>query len=67
MPDIFEITHRDSAGRIGRLTTPHGVVETPTIMPVINPNIQTIPAKEMRDFGAQILITNSYIIYRKPE
>lgn len=66
MPDIFEITHRDSAGRIGRLTTPHGVVETPAIMPVINPNIQTIPSKEMKDFGARILITNSYIIYRKP-
>jgi len=65
MPDIFEITHKDLAGRIGRLTTPHGTVETPTIMPVINPNIQTIPAKEMPDFGAQMIITNSYIIYRK--
>ncbi|MBE0523748.1 MAG: tRNA guanosine(15) transglycosylase TgtA [Methanosarcinales archaeon] len=65
MPDIFEITHKDLAGRIGRLTTPHGTVETPTIMPVINPNIQTIPAKEMPDFGARMIITNSYIIYRK--
>ena len=67
MPDIFEITHKDSAGRIGRLATPHGTVETPTIMPVINPNIRTIPAKEMRGFGAQMVITNSYIIYRNQE
>ncbi|NIA03110.1 MAG: tRNA guanosine(15) transglycosylase TgtA [Nitrospirae bacterium] len=65
MPDIFEITHKDLAGRIGRLTTPHGTIETPTIMPVINPNIQTIPAKEMPGFGAEMIITNSYIIYRK--
>jgi 7-cyano-7-deazaguanine tRNA-ribosyltransferase len=36
-------------------------------MPVINPNIQLIPPKEMRNFGAEILITNSYIIYRKEE
>jgi 7-cyano-7-deazaguanine tRNA-ribosyltransferase len=64
MTSIFEIIHKDLAGRIGRLTTPHGTVETPTIMPVINPNIQTIPAKEMPDFGAQMIITNSYIIYR---
>lgn len=67
MPDIFEITHKDLAGRIGRLSTPHGTVETPTIMPVINPNIQIIPAKEMPDFGAKMVITNSYIIHRKAE
>lgn len=63
----FEILDKDAGGRIGRLRTPHGTVETPTVMPVINPNIQLIPPKEMRNFGAEILITNSYIIYRKEE
>jgi 7-cyano-7-deazaguanine tRNA-ribosyltransferase len=67
MSTIFEILDKDAGGRIGRLRTPHGIVETPTVMPVINPNIQLIPPKEMRSFGAQILITNSYIIYRKEE
>jgi len=67
MSSIFEIIQMDAAGRIGRLTTPHGVVETPTIMPVINPNIQVIKPGEMRGFGAQVLITNSYIIYRRNE
>lgn len=67
MPPIFEILHKDCAGRIGRLETRHGVIETPTIMPVVNPNIQTIKPSELRKFGAQVIITNSYIIYRKPE
>ena len=67
MSSNFEILQKDAAGRIGRLTTPHGVVETPTIMPVINPNIQLIKPSEMRDFGAEIIITNSYIIYRRDE
>ncbi|MBW6469989.1 MAG: tRNA guanosine(15) transglycosylase TgtA [Methanosarcinaceae archaeon] len=67
MSSNFEILQKDAAGRIGRLTTPHGVVETPTIMPVINPNIQIIKPSEMRDFGAEIIITNSYIIYRRDE
>lgn len=67
MPPIFEITHKDIAGRLGRLETRHGIVETPTIMPVVNPNIQTIKPSELRKFGAEIIITNSYIIYRKPE
>ena len=67
MSAIFEIIDKDAGGRIGKLRTPHGVVETPTVMPVINPNIQLISPKEMRSFGAEILITNSYIIYRKEE
>ena len=67
MSAIFEIVHKDAAGRIGRLTTPHGIVETPTVMPVINPNIQVIKPNEMRGFGAEVLITNSYIIYRRDE
>lgn len=67
MSQIFEIIEKDAAGRIGRLKTPHGVVETPTVMPVINPNLRIIEPAEMRAFGAEILITNSYIIYSKPE
>jgi len=67
MEPIFEILHKDICGRIGRLETPHGKVETPTIMPVVNPNIQTIKPSELRKFGAEIIITNSYIIYRRPE
>lgn len=66
MPPIFEILHKDCAGRIGRLETRHGVIETPTIMPVVNPNIRTIKPSELRKLGARIIITNSYIIYRSP-
>jgi len=60
----FEITHRDAMGRIAKLETPHGIVETPTLMPVINPNIDFISAEEMKKFGASMIITNSYIVYR---
>jgi 7-cyano-7-deazaguanine tRNA-ribosyltransferase len=64
MSDVFEIVDKDLMGRIGRLYTPHGVVETPTVMPVINPNLRLIEPAELRKYGAQMLITNSYIIYR---
>jgi len=60
----FEIRHKDLMGRIGKLQTPHGVIETPTIMPVINPNLMSIEAKDMNIYGAEMLITNAYIIYR---
>lgn len=63
----FEIMHKDSAGRIGRLHTSHGRIETPTVMPVINPNISMVDAPELAKFGAEIVITNAYIIYRNPK
>ena len=61
----FEILHKDLMGRIGKLRTPRGVVETPTIMPVINPNLMSLRADEMKKYGAEMLITNAYIIYKK--
>ncbi len=61
----FEIKDRDAAGRICKLTTMHGTINTPTILPVINPNKMLITPKEMKSlFGAEIVITNSYIIYK---
>ncbi len=64
MPDCFEILHKDLAGRIGRLHTSHGTVETPVLLPVVNPHLQIIPACELKEMGATMLITNSYIIYQ---
>ena len=63
---MFELIERDGLGRIGILNTKHGEVITPALMPVINPNLLLITPKEMQEvFGAQIVITNSYIINKK--
>lgn len=59
----FELRDRDLMGRIGRLRTKGGEVETPAFMPVINPVLQNLAPKRMhREFGCDIVITNSYII-----
>lgn len=59
----FQITDRAAAGRLGRFRTPHGTVTTPTLMPVVNPNIDLVSPREMRDrFGCEMVITNSYVI-----
>ena len=64
----FEIKERDAAGRLCHFTTKHGDVTTPNLLPVINPNKMMITPKEMKKrFGTDILITNSYIIYKNPE
>ncbi len=62
---MFELRDRDGLGRLGRFTTPHGTIDTPALLPVINPNQVLIPPKEMRaKFGAQVVITNAYIMHR---
>ena len=61
----FEVTQRDGRARLGKLHTRHGVLETPALLPVVNPNIRTIEPREMWDkYGIQALITNSYIIWK---
>ncbi|MCK4701890.1 tRNA guanosine(15) transglycosylase TgtA, partial [Candidatus Bathyarchaeota archaeon] len=62
----FELRDRDLLGRIGRLRTKSGEVETPAFMPVINPLLQTLAPRRMgEEFGCDVVITNSYIIRKQ--
>ncbi len=58
---MFEIYKTDLAGRIGSIQTNHGKVMTPAYVPVIHPVKQTIPAREIRGMGFDMIITNAYI------
>ena len=66
MRDIFEIRAQDASGRIGELRIPRAsvTVETPTLLPVVNPNLVTIDPERFPAFGVEMLITNAYIIKR---
>lgn len=62
----FETKEKDLLGRIGKLRTKSGTVETPLLFPVINPSIQPIPPERIkRDFGFEALITNAYILRKR--
>jgi 7-cyano-7-deazaguanine tRNA-ribosyltransferase len=70
MSGWFEIRATDAAGRLGELEVPRRdlTVETPALMPVVNPNVETIaPTRLAEDFDVDLLITNSYIIYQTEE
>jgi 7-cyano-7-deazaguanine tRNA-ribosyltransferase len=61
---MFEIKLKDNLGRTGILKTKHGEIRTPALMPVIHPGKQSIDVKSL---GAEIVITNAYIIYKNEE
>jgi 7-cyano-7-deazaguanine tRNA-ribosyltransferase len=65
MREVFEVRAQDGAGRVGELTVPRAdaTVETPALLPVVNPNVQTVDPGRFRDFGAQAVITNAYIVH----
>ena len=54
----------DLAARIGRLETPHGIVETPTFVPVVHPVRQTVNTQYLKNIGFDLVITNAYIALR---
>ncbi|MEM0124587.1 MAG: tRNA-guanine transglycosylase, partial [Candidatus Micrarchaeaceae archaeon] len=63
---IMQMFFREGLARIGKFKTPHGEIETPTVMPVINPNLNFLSEQDLKSLGVQAVITNSYIIKRTP-
>lgn len=62
----FEIKEKDLLARIGKLKTKSGTVETPLLFPVINPSIQPVPTKRLKEhFGFEAVITNAYILKKR--
>jgi queuine tRNA-ribosyltransferase len=53
--------------RLGRLATPHGVVETPVFMPVgTNATVKALDPDDLREVGASMILSNTYHLYLRP-
>jgi 7-cyano-7-deazaguanine tRNA-ribosyltransferase len=62
----FEVKDKDLLARIGKIKTKSGIVETPLLFPVINPILQSIiPRRIKEDFKFEALITNAYMLKRR--
>ncbi|SHH19798.1 tRNA guanosine(34) transglycosylase Tgt [Thermosipho atlanticus] len=63
----FELIKVLGKARRGRIYLPHGIVETPTFMPVgTNANVKLMTPKELEEVGAQIILGNAFHLYLKP-
>jgi queuine tRNA-ribosyltransferase len=64
----FEVLATDPTGaRLGRLTTPHGAIDTPAFMPVgTSATVKGQTQQDLEDLGVQILLSNTYHLYLRP-
>ncbi len=63
----FTLTGQDGQARTGRLTTPHGLVETPAFMPVgTRGAVRGVTQRALEEAGAQIVLANTYHLYLRP-
>ena len=63
----FEVTATSGRARRGRLTTPHGVVETPAFMPVGTLGaVKGLAPWTLEEIGASIMLSNLYHLALRP-
>ncbi|KAF0181206.1 MAG: queuine tRNA-ribosyltransferase [Limisphaerales bacterium] len=68
-PPMFELLKTDttSKARLGRLTTPHGVIDTPVFMPVgTQGSVKALDPRELVEMGTKIILGNTYHLSIRP-
>jgi queuine tRNA-ribosyltransferase len=66
---MFDLLKTDpsSHARRGRLTTPHGIVDTPVFMSVgTQGSVKAVDPRELRELGTQIILGNTYHLHIRP-
>ncbi len=67
MQPRFEVLARCGAARWGRLTTAHGVIETPAFMPVgTYGTVKAMTPEELEGLGAEVVLGNTFHLMLRP-
>src|SRR5438874_1295053 len=67
MSITFDLLTTDGPARRGRLTTAHGVIETPIFMPVgTQATVKGLTPAQLEEVGAQIILGNTYHLALRP-
>ncbi|MDD5449177.1 MAG: tRNA guanosine(34) transglycosylase Tgt [Candidatus Omnitrophica bacterium] len=64
---MFTLIHNDGKARVGRLSAPHGEINTPCFMPVgTQAAVKTLSNQDLISCGAEIVLSNTYHLYLRP-
>jgi queuine tRNA-ribosyltransferase len=66
---MFELLKTDTGtrARLGRLTTKHGMIDTPVFMPVgTQASVKALDPRELLEMGTQIILGNTYHLNLRP-
>ncbi len=58
---------KQTGARLGRVHTPHGVIDTPAFMPVgTQATVKTMSPEELKTMDAHIILSNTYHLFLRP-
>jgi queuine tRNA-ribosyltransferase len=66
--DMFKLRSKiGKAGRVGKLETMHGIVNTPFFLPIATKGaVKNTSPEELREIGAEIILGNTYHLWLRP-
>jgi queuine tRNA-ribosyltransferase len=65
----YELIKKDAktGARLGKIHTPHGVIDTPVFMPVgTQATVKGMSPAELKEIEAKIILSNTYHLYLRP-
>lgn len=63
----FEVSASDKKARVGKLTTPHGSVETPVFLPVgTQATVKSLTPDDLKALDVGMILANTYHLYLRP-
>jgi queuine tRNA-ribosyltransferase len=64
---VFTVEAQDGAARLGRITTSHGIIDTPAFMPVgTYGTVKAMTPEELEALGAQLILGNTFHLMLRP-
>ncbi len=63
----YEIVKRDGLARVGKIITPHGIIETPAFIgAATRATVKALTMEQMRELGSQAILANTYHLFLTP-
>lgn len=64
---FFKVLHKDGKARVGKLVTPHGVIETPNFIPVgTQGTVKALSPRDLKEIRVQVILANTYHLMLRP-